>query len=112
MNATYFSGRDAELELLDDLWDSPRAAFLILYGRRRVGKTSLLTHWMERTSHRILYWVAVPTTSQEQLRSFSQALYRFTHTGDSPLHSIPLAPGKPPGRNSHPSPKASDWRSL
>jgi len=90
MSQTLFSGRDAELELLDDLWDSPRAAFLILYGRRRVGKTSLLTHWMERTSHRTLYWVAVPTTSQEQLRSFSQALYRFSHAGDSPPSSYTL----------------------
>jgi AAA+ ATPase superfamily predicted ATPase len=84
MDETNFFGREAELKLLNDLWDSPRSTFLILYGRRRVGKTSLLTHWMERTGHRTLYWVAVPTTSQEQLRLFSQALYRFTHAGESP----------------------------
>jgi len=72
-----FFGRSAELELLDDLWDSPRATLLILYGRRRVGKTRLLTHWMAQAERRSLYWVAVPTTSQEQLRSFSQALYNL-----------------------------------
>jgi hypothetical protein len=37
---------------------------------------------MEKTGYRTLYWVAVPTTSQEQLRSFSQSLYRFTHAGE------------------------------
>jgi len=41
-----FVGRDAELSLLDRLWDSPKATLLILYGRRRVGKTRLLTHWL------------------------------------------------------------------
>lgn len=83
MEENVFLGRDAELALLDDLWDDPRAALLILFGRRRVGKTSLLTYWLEHTGHRALYWVAVPTTSQEQLRSFSQALYRFTHAGET-----------------------------
>ncbi len=39
-----FIGRRQELALLDLLWDSDRAQFLILYGRRRVGKTALLTH--------------------------------------------------------------------
>lgn len=85
MNTAYeskFVGRNAELETLDDLWNRSQAALLILYGRRRVGKTSLLIRWMEQTGHRILYWVAVPTTPQEQLRSFSQALYRFTHSND------------------------------
>lgn len=52
---------------------------LILYGRRRVGKTRLLTHWLNESSNRVLYWVAVPTTSQEQLLSFSQALYNFSN---------------------------------
>ncbi len=87
MEEIAFLGRDAELALLNDLWASPRATLLILYGRRRVGKTSLLTHWLGQTDHPVLYWVAVPTTSQEQLRSFSQALYRFTH-GDEPAPSF------------------------
>ncbi|MFH1633712.1 MAG: ATP-binding protein [Chloroflexota bacterium] len=83
MNTTGFFGRNAELQLLDDLWGSPRATMLILYGRRRVGKTSLLTHWMGPASRRALYWVATPTTTQEQLRSFSQALYNFANPESS-----------------------------
>lgn len=83
MNESEFIGRRSELELLDNLWQSPRATFLILYGRRRVGKTRLLTHWLRRYTNRGLYWVAEPTSSLEQLRSFSQAIYNYD-TPDSP----------------------------
>lgn len=77
MAKTEFKGRHAELKLLDDLWQSPNATLLILYGRRRVGKTRLLTHWMGRHADQALYWVAEPTSALDQLRSFSQALFNF-----------------------------------
>jgi len=79
MGKTAFRGRKAELKLLEKLWDSPQATLLILYGRRRVGKTRLLTHWMEQHTDQALYWVAEPTSALDQLRSFSQALYNFEH---------------------------------
>lgn len=63
--------------MLDSLWNSPRAMLLILYGRRRVGKTRLLTHWLRRYPGQGLYWVAEPTSSLSQLRSFSQAIMAF-----------------------------------
>ena len=47
---TTFIGRETELRLLNRLWDSSKATFLILYGRRRVGKTRLLTHWLRSYS--------------------------------------------------------------
>ena len=72
-----FLGRQKELAVLDHLWDSNRARFLILYGRRRVGKTVLLTHWIQETGRRALYWVASPDSALAQLRSFSQAVYNF-----------------------------------
>ncbi len=76
-----FLDRQRELELLDNLWNSKNAEFLILYGRRRVGKTALLTEWMQRASRRCLYWVASPTSAALQLRSFSQAIYNFSNPG-------------------------------
>ncbi|MFQ5433674.1 MAG: ATP-binding protein [Anaerolineae bacterium] len=83
MMESVFIGRRSEMELLDNLWQSSRATFLILYGRRRVGKTRLLTHWLKLHTDRGLYWVAEPTSSLEQLRSFSQALYNYD-TPDTP----------------------------
>ena len=79
-----FVGRAAELRLLDRLWNSPRATLLILYGRRRVGKTRLLTHWLKKQAGAGLYWVAEPTSSLDQLRSFSQALATFVDPEEPP----------------------------
>jgi AAA+ ATPase superfamily predicted ATPase len=76
-----FFGRQHELEVLDALWASGKAEFLILYGRRRVGKTALLTEWIRRTGNRALYWVASPTSATAQLRSFSHAVYNFENPG-------------------------------
>jgi len=73
-----FKGRKRELTLLDELWTAPEASFLVLYGRRRVGKTRLLTHWLKRGA-RGLYWVTEPSSTLDQLRSFSQALYNFAN---------------------------------
>ena len=45
-------GRARELALLDELWQTPDAALLILYGRRRVGKTRLLQQWLRQSQTR------------------------------------------------------------
>ena len=74
-----FIGRQKELAALDQMWSSDRSQFLILYGRRRVGKTALLTHWIRTTGRRALYWVAIPDSALAQLRSFSQAVYNFAY---------------------------------
>jgi AAA+ ATPase superfamily predicted ATPase len=76
-----FFGRGRELEELNRRWESPKEEFLILYGRRRVGKTALLAEWIRRTRNRALYWVASPTSAAGQLRSFSQSIYNFENSG-------------------------------
>ncbi len=76
-----FYGRQNELDVLNELWASLKAEFLILYGRRRIGKTALLTEWIRRTGSRALYWVASPTSVAAQLRSFSQVIYKFEKPG-------------------------------
>ena len=84
-----FLDRERELELLDQLWHSPHAEFLILYGRRRVGKTALLSEWIQRFSPRALYWVASPTSAATLLRSFSQAIYNFSNRSPKPVQICP-----------------------
>jgi AAA+ ATPase superfamily predicted ATPase len=75
-----FFGRGSELQELDRLWTSSKEEFLILDGRRRVGKTALLAEWIRRTGNRALYWVASPTSAVAQLRSFSQSIYSFENS--------------------------------
>jgi AAA+ ATPase superfamily predicted ATPase len=79
MMALLFVGRKNELATLDRLWDAGGAQFLILYGRRRVGKTALLVHWMHQSRRRTLYWVATSDSALAQLRSFSQAVINFAN---------------------------------
>ena len=85
-----FTDREIELAILDDLHRRPGAQFLVLYGRRRIGKTRLLTHWLqglperraeEAAGGRSLYWMASQTSATNQLRGFSQTLFAFLNPG-------------------------------
>ena len=76
-NKASFVGRGREVNLLNQLAVSPKAELLILYGRRRVGKTRLLTYWLNTTPSRALFWTAEPSSQLDQLRSFSHTLAAF-----------------------------------
>jgi uncharacterized protein len=84
MYQTPFVGREREIAILQSEWESAQARMLILYGRRRVGKTRMVTHWINSVTPRALYWVAGPTSSVDQLRSFSQALFGFESSSPVP----------------------------
>lgn len=82
---TPFIGRSRELSEFNRLYHSQKAEFLILYGRRRIGKTRLVTHWIETAKPRALFWIAEPTSSVDQLRSFSQTVFRFESDSQPPV---------------------------
>ena len=84
MSGFPFVGRKRELALIQSEWESDQARMMILYGRRRIGKTRLLTHWIRTVAPRALYWVAEPTSPVAQLRSFSQALFNFETNSIAP----------------------------
>ena len=66
-----FHDRSTELSVLDRLWSSGRAEFLVLYGRRRIGKTELLTHFTG--ARRSIYLEATDVRAQDQLADFGAA---------------------------------------
>jgi AAA+ ATPase superfamily predicted ATPase len=73
-----FVDRRQELQALERFWHAPDAGLMILLGRRRVGKTSLLTHFLEDDSAPdALYWTATTHGTAFQLRNFSQNLLRY-----------------------------------
>lgn len=72
-----FVGRNIELTLLNELYQREGAQFLIVYGRRRIGKTRLLTQWLSQLGHPHIYWMATQTSSVNQLRNFSQTIFQF-----------------------------------
>jgi hypothetical protein len=72
-----FFNRKHELALLDDIYQRPNGDLFVLYGRRRVGKTVLLNHWLAARRHRALFWTADQTSAASQIRAFSQTLQKF-----------------------------------
>lgn len=42
-----FIGRERELASLERLYKSDKFEFAVVYGRRRVGKTALINHFIE-----------------------------------------------------------------
>lgn len=75
-----FVSRSQELDQLNRYHQRDRSELLVVFGRRRVGKTRLITHWLKQYSiDHALYWVAQPTSAADQLRQFSQAIYRFAN---------------------------------
>jgi AAA+ ATPase superfamily predicted ATPase len=84
LDSSPFVGRGKELELLNQLCHSAKAELLILYGRRRVGKTRLLSYWLDTTQPSVLFWTAEPSSQLDQLRSFSQAIANFRDPNSPP----------------------------
>jgi uncharacterized protein len=73
-----FFDRVDELAALEDNWAAGDARFFVLWGRRRVGKTELLTHFAE--GKRALYFEATDGTVGDQLRDLSYELARVSGT--------------------------------
>ena len=86
-----FVSREMELALLNNLHNRSGAQFLILYGRRRIGKTALVTQWGGGIDAPYLYWMASQTSATNQLRNFSQVLFQFLNpdTAVTPTFSYP-----------------------
>ncbi|MCD7922177.1 MAG: ATP-binding protein [Clostridiales bacterium] len=69
-----FIGREAELQFLEDRYISSHAEFVVLYGRRRVGKTETLKQFCEGKPH--VFYSCTQCTDQAQLAKFSAQLLR------------------------------------
>lgn len=70
-----FLNREAEISDLERIWNSNKASLIVVYGRRRVGKSSLLKEWGKGKP--LFYWTATRTTSKRLLQEFSTKLYAF-----------------------------------
>ncbi len=81
--STVFINRQSELSALDEINGRKGAQFVAVYGRRRIGKTSVLVQWLEMNKRtKQVYWVAHRSTSSRLLAKFSQALQPILGTAD------------------------------
>ena len=94
--STAFVDRRRELRALQTFYDTDRPGLLFLYGRRRVGKTALLSHWVDSLSAqprpgRVLFWTATTQSATYQLVDFSRALRAIDpRWGTSPEDTPPF----------------------
>jgi AAA+ ATPase superfamily predicted ATPase len=69
-----FSNRVNELDLLERAYESDRAEFLVVYGRRRTGKTALLHEFCRDKPH--VYWTATLSSEALLLKDFTRAIWQ------------------------------------
>lgn len=76
-----FVDRAAELAFLTNILTRTHPGpgqLIMLYGRRRVGKTALLRHWAEQSGAPFTYWVAAKEPAPLQRRKLFVELLRTT----------------------------------
>jgi AAA+ ATPase superfamily predicted ATPase len=79
-----FVDREQELVTLNRLLEQPGAQFLVVYGRRRVGKTTLLLKWAQDSGRPFVYWVASRDTPDRLRWSLARALWRHFRPDRTP----------------------------
>jgi len=70
-----FKNRVKELSFLNELYEKNSAKLIILYGRRRVGKTELLKEFLKK--HKGLYILARQESEKEQLKKISSQIAEY-----------------------------------
>ena len=67
-----FVGRKRELAKLGEMYESGRFECAIIYGRRRVGKTTLINEFIK--GKKAVYYTGLETTAQENLENLSRSI--------------------------------------
>ena len=81
-----FVDRVDELRVLEERYESDRAEFVVIYGKRRIGKTALILRFLENRNG--IYLLARETSEMENLKRFSQKIAE--HFNDSFLLKNPF----------------------
>lgn len=71
-----FYGREKELKKLNSMYDSNKFEFAVFYGRRRVGKTTLIREFCK--DKRAIYFVAREASGEVNLQNFSNDVFGVT----------------------------------
>lgn len=70
-----FIGREHELKALRTLYERDQFDMIVVYGRRRVGKTSLIDEFAK--GRKTLYFTALQQSPALNLQAFSERVYEF-----------------------------------
>ncbi len=70
-----FIGREKELTALNGLYNSDKFEFVVIYGRRRVGKTELIKHFIDDKS--AIYFTGVESNAKQNLENLSTSILEY-----------------------------------
>ena len=71
-----FIGREKELKALNNLYQSDKFEFAVIYGRRRVGKTALINQFI--TDKKFIYFMGVESNARQNLENLSKSIFEFS----------------------------------
>lgn len=75
-----FLNRSHDLSVLKSFLNQKKSQFIVCYGRRRVGKTALLSHFARKNC--LLHWTAYRSTADDLLADFSRHLDVYLNRRD------------------------------
>ncbi len=71
-----FIGRDRELNTLEKMYHSDKFEFVVIYGRRRVGKTALINQFVN--DKKSIYFMGVESNEKQNLENLSKSIVEFS----------------------------------
>lgn len=71
-----FIGREQELASLNKLYASDKFEFVVIYGRRRVGKTALINQFIK--DKKAIYFMGVESNAKQNLENFSKNIMEYS----------------------------------
>ncbi len=70
-----FINRESELQSLNQSWKKDKPQLIVIYGKRRVGKTELSIHFAQGKPH--IYFLCDRTSMYKQLQKFTEMIAKY-----------------------------------
>lgn len=82
-----FIGRQKELDILNKYYSIEKFQMIVMYGRRRVGKTSIIKEFIKDKN--AIYFTGIEGNEKQNLENFSRAIFEQTAEffGEAPVYS-------------------------
>ena len=68
-----FIGRERELKKLSEMYSGDKFECVVIYGRRRVGKTTLIQEFIK--DKKSVYFLSLETSGRVNLKNFSKSVW-------------------------------------
>ncbi len=72
-----FIDRAEEISLLEEEWKKEKGRLIVLYGRRRIGKTRLLMEFVKTKNRNGIFYIAEESSAQIQINGLKEKIAEF-----------------------------------